>query len=84
MTKNYRLNSPSASFGHFFPQTAPGAILVTTRDKRIGERLAVKGQNTTVPAMEMSEVRQLLNSYLPAALRASTNIIEQPVESLEY
>ena len=79
---------PSESFptdiNQFLPQKTSGAILVTTRDKRIGERLAVRGKTTTVPAMKTSEGSQLFSSYLPKALSTGRSSIEQLVDALEY
>lgn len=78
---------PSQSFpagiSQFSPQKARGAVLVTTRDKRIGERMGVRGRTTTVPSMKMSEGRQLFSFYLPAVLGDRTDRIEQLVDALE-
>ena len=73
-----------AGINQFFPQRASGTLLVTTRDKRIGERLAVRGKTTTVPTMKMSEGRQLFNSYLPANLSIKPNSIERLVDALKH
>lgn len=73
-----------AGINRFFPQRASGTLLVTTRDKRIGERLAVRGKTTTVPAMDMSEGRQLFKYYLPADLSIRLNSIERLVDVLEH
>ena len=73
-----------AGINQFLPQRASGAILITTRDKRIGEGLAIRGKTTTVPAMKTSEGSQLFRSYLPAALSTSNDNIERLVETLEH
>ncbi|MCJ1263724.1 hypothetical protein MMC22_003594 [Lobaria immixta] len=73
-----------AGINQLLPQRAPGAILVTTRDKRVGERLAIRGKTTTVPAMNTAEGSQLFSSYLPAALSTSDLSIEQLVDALEH
>ncbi|KAL9599626.1 MAG: hypothetical protein Q9219_003710 [cf. Caloplaca sp. 3 TL-2023] len=49
------------------PHRHHGKLLVTTRDRRVGERLAVRGRTVTVPPMSLSEGRTLLVSYLPSA-----------------
>ena len=40
-----------------------GQLLFTTRDRRVGERLAVRGNTIIVPAMSLTEGRQLLLAY---------------------
>lgn len=49
------------------PHREHGRVLVTTRNRRVGERLAVRGRTVIVPPMSLSEGRTLLIFYLPNA-----------------
>ncbi|KAL9004929.1 MAG: hypothetical protein Q9188_002280 [Gyalolechia gomerana] len=59
-------NGPK-SLLQLIPHREHGRVLVTTRDRRVGERLAVRGRTVIVPPMSLSEGRTLLISYLPNA-----------------
>lgn len=58
-------------------------ILVTTRDRRVGERLAVRGRTIIVPPMSLSEGRTLLASYLPTARDYEKGGLDELVDTLD-
>ena len=67
----------------YFPRVTNGAIVVTTRDRRVGERLAVRGKTTVVSAMTTIESVQLLRSYLASSIDVTTDDLERLVEALD-
>ena len=67
-----------------FPRKKNGAILVTTRDRRIGERLAVRGKTITVSTMSCVEGRQLLTSFLDRSFDYNLGEIDLLVRTLDY
>lgn len=74
----------SMTLGQFLPRNAQGLVLITTRDKRVGERLGVRGKTIRVSAMTMREGRELLRSYLPSTMKVEENELEELVSSLDY
>lgn len=67
----------------YFPRVTNGAIIVTTRDKRVGERLAVRGKTTVVSTKAMTESVQLLRSYLSPSMDVAIGDLERLVEALD-
>lgn len=65
------------------PHTPHGKILVTTRDRRVGERLAVRGRTIVIPPMTLREGRTLLTSYLPMARDCEKAGLNDLVETLD-
>ncbi|KAL8918332.1 MAG: hypothetical protein Q9208_007420 [Pyrenodesmia sp. 3 TL-2023] len=65
------------------PHKQHGKILVTTRDRRVGERLAVRGRTVVVPPMSLREGRTLLASYLPTARDYEKGGLDELVETLD-
>ena len=72
------------TLGQFLPTNTQGLILITTRDKRVGERLGVRGKTIRVGAMTMPEGQQLLRSYLPSKIEIEDNELGELVSSLDY
>ncbi|KAL8938906.1 MAG: hypothetical protein Q9211_002985 [Gyalolechia sp. 1 TL-2023] len=65
------------------PHRPHGGILVTTRDRRVGERLAVRGKTIIVPPMSLSEGRTLLTFYLPIAREYEKGALDELVDTLD-
>ncbi|KAL9013506.1 MAG: hypothetical protein Q9173_001803 [Seirophora scorigena] len=65
------------------PYRQHGKVLVTTRDRRVGERLAVRGRTIIVPPMSLWEGRTLLVSYLPTARDYEKGGLDELVETLD-
>ena len=65
------------------PHKQHGKILVTSRDRRVGERLAVRGRTVIVPPMSLAEGRTLLASYLPSSQDYEKGGLDQLVETLD-
>ncbi|KAL8959796.1 MAG: hypothetical protein Q9193_003399 [Seirophora villosa] len=65
------------------PYRQHGKVLVTTRDRRVGERLAVRGRTIIVPPMSLREGRTLLVSYLPTARDYEKGGVDELVETLD-
>ena len=61
-----------------------GLILLTTRDRRIGERLAIRGHTISVPAMSLLEGKQLLSTCLDSTHNYSLDEVEQLMLALDY
>lgn len=79
-----QLQNDSVRMSEFLPRSVLGAILVTTRDKVIGERLAVRGKTVKVSTMAMIEARQLLDSYLPPPPINEASCREDLIKDLDY
>jgi tetratricopeptide (TPR) repeat protein len=54
----------SKSLARYLPQSAKGSILVTTRDKRVGERLAGREKPVEVLPMSAPEAKELLRTRI--------------------
>lgn len=67
----------------YFPRATNGVIIFTTRDNRVGERLAVRGKTTIVSTMTTTESVQLLRSYLVPSMNVAVDDIEMVVEALD-
>ena len=67
----------------YFPRVINGALIVTTRDKRVGERLAVRGKTTVVSTMTTPDSMQLLRSYLPSSISVAVDDLQRLVEYLD-
>ena len=67
----------------WFSQLVNGAIIVTTRDRRVGERLAVRGKTTVVSTMPGPESVQLLRSYLPSSMDVAISDLEMLTNALD-
>lgn len=78
-----QLLNRSVTMNEFFP-SALGTVIVTTRDRRVGERLAVRGKTIIVSMMEMVECRQLLDSYLPSSQTHKESDQEDLINILDY
>lgn len=61
---------------------AHGSILLTTRDRRVGERLGIRGRTIAVTFMSLTEGRELLNSRLPATVEGGIEATDRLVEEL--
>lgn len=72
------------TLSQFLLKSAQGFVLITTRDKRVGERLGVRGKTIRVGAMTMPEGRQVLRSYLPSEMELEEGDLEELVSSLDY
>ena len=67
----------------FFPPNTNDAVIVTTRDKRIEERLTMRGRITTVSPMTTSEAKELLRSYVPSMISHELSELERLVKALD-
>ena len=79
-----QLQNSSVRINEFISRSALGAILVTTRDKVIGERLAVRGRTVEVSTMAMKEARQLLNFRLSTLPTTEASDREDLIKELDY
>ena len=76
-------NGPKTLF-ELLPRRKSGIILVTTRDRRVGERLAVRGHTIAVPAMSLSEGKQLLSTYLDSTVTYTLAEASQLLLALDF
>ena len=74
----------SVKFADLIPRVAPIKVLLTSRDRRVGERLAARGSTITVQTMVIPESIQLLNSYLSQEQKILPSEKEELVKSLDY
>ena len=68
----------------YLPQNSRGLVLITTRDKRIGERLASRHASLIVPLMTVSEAKELLRSQLEQSDSWNDEDIESLLDVLKY
>lgn len=55
----------SKSFARYLPHGPKGSVLITTRDRRVGERLSGRQQPVEVMPMTATESKELLRSKIP-------------------
>lgn len=79
-----QLQNNSVRINEFISRSALGAILITTRDKMIGERLAVRGRTVEVLTMAMKEARQLVNFRLSTLPTTEASDREDLIKELNY
>ena len=58
-------NQPTRNLASCLPRSKRGSILITTRDRRVGERLTGNKQLVTVNPLSKDEACQLLKARLP-------------------
>lgn len=55
---------PPTALVSYLPQRSKGAMIITTRDRRIGDRLAMKGKPIVVLPFEVEDARHLLQKTI--------------------
>ena len=81
-TKPARQGNPP-QISQFIPRGSAGSIIITTRDKRVAERLADRQKPIAVPPMSKSEAEELLRSKLPDELVTEPTKLGDLVDALE-
>lgn len=76
-------NGPRALY-HILSQKIAGSVLITTRDRRVGERLALRNRTVSVPAILATEAKQLLQSVLDPGIDFETDKIDHLIAALDY
>ena len=84
LDENLDFRNDSITFADLVHRASSTQVLVTTRDRRVGERLAVRGATSFVQNMSLDEAIQLLESYLPRTTKTDLFDHERLVESLDY
>ena len=77
------LGFESVKFVDLIPRASRAKVIVTTRDRRVGERLAARGSTVSVGTMDISNSIHLLKSYLPSDKPTSKPEQEELVKSLD-
>src|ERR1700722_368582 len=78
------LQQQQGMLAQYLPQSAYGSTLITTRDRRIGERFAEQDQQIIVLPLEMADATSMLRSRLPNHLDWMTTEVAELLESLQY
>jgi len=68
----------------YLPRSAHGMTLVTTRDRRVGERFAERDKPIIVLPLEIADATSMLRSRLPNHLDLSAADVAELLESLQY
>ena len=68
----------------YLPRSAHGMTLVTTRDRRVGERFAERDKPIIVLPLEIADATSMLRSRLPNHLDLSAAEVAELLESLQY
>jgi hypothetical protein len=66
------------------PRSSQGKILITTRDKRVGERLSFGETTIIVPTLNAAQARTMLSSKLHLPLDASSEEVNMLLATLDY
>ena len=77
------MNTQHQSMSEFIPRSPLGSIVVTTRDRRVAERLADRKKSIDVSLMSSSEAESLLRSKLTEELLSDPASLADLVEALE-
>ena len=75
-------NTQHRGISQFVPRSPLGSIIVTTRDKRVAERLADRHKPIDVLPMSSSEAEELLRSKLPDELYIDPAALGELVDAL--
>jgi tetratricopeptide (TPR) repeat protein len=78
-----QVRESSKSLARYLPKSPKGSILVTTRDKRVGERLASREKPIEILPMSASDSMDLLRSRLPEDDWSDTDAMKL-IEELAY
>ena len=68
----------------YLPRSANGSTLITTRDRRVGERFAGQDKPIIVLPLEISDATSMLRSRLPNHLDWMASEVSELLENLEY
>jgi tetratricopeptide (TPR) repeat protein len=68
----------------YLPRSAHGMTLITTRDRRVGERFAERDKPIIVLPLEIADATAMLRSRLPNHLDLSAVEVAELLESLQY
>jgi tetratricopeptide (TPR) repeat protein len=68
----------------YLPRSAHGMTLITTRDRRVGERFAERDKPVIVLPLEIADATSMLRSRLPNHLDLSATEVAELLESLQY
>jgi len=84
-----RKNGPSKSevdksLIQYLPRVSAGSILITTRDRRFGERLVPGKKPITVEPLNMRDAEDLLNKKLPADDGRDEVLSQQLLQALDF
>ena len=80
-----RLNERNVPLAYRLPHSATGSILITTRDRRVGERLTNRQKPVIILKMNQSEAEQLFFSSYARECRDLDKIkINELLTTLEY
>ncbi|MCJ1264537.1 hypothetical protein MMC22_004409 [Lobaria immixta] len=71
-------------FSDYLPQLSQGSILITTRDKRMSERLAGSHASIILKPMSLFEARQLLRPHIEESNSWNDDDSAKLINSLEY
>jgi tetratricopeptide (TPR) repeat protein len=68
----------------YLPRSTHGMTLVTTRDRRVGERFAERDKPIIVLPLEIADATSMLRSRIPNHLDLSAAEVAELLESLQY
>ncbi|MCJ1246486.1 hypothetical protein MMC30_003694 [Trapelia coarctata] len=74
----------SAPLIRYIPRASHGSIVITTRDKRMGERLADREAPVTLDPMDATEAKELLRSQIHSADSSNEDDLQGLLEALEF
>ncbi|MCJ1377282.1 hypothetical protein MMC17_000374 [Xylographa soralifera] len=63
-SESYRIQNNSKSFARFLPQCPHGRVLITTRDRRLGERLSYRQGIIQITPLSAEDSKDLLRSKI--------------------
>jgi tetratricopeptide (TPR) repeat protein len=78
------LQQQLSKLAQYLPQSAYGSTLITTRDRRIGEKFAERDQPIIVPPLEVADATSMLRSRLPNHLDWRPAEVAELLQSLQY
>ena len=94
MTRRYSSDPPEdhsqflqqqlGMLAQYLPRSANGSTLITTRDRRVGERFAEQDKPIVVLPLEITDATSMLRSRLPNHLDWIASEVSELLENLEY
>ena len=83
LEEDLNFQNATVKYADFVRQLSSARILLTTRDRRVGERLAARGATIDVQSMALAESERLLRAHLSFSENGNSADHIQLVESLD-
>lgn len=81
---DHSLQQQLGMLARYLPRSTQGATLITTRDRRVGERFAERDKPIVVLPLDIADATSMLRSRIPDHLDLSAAEVAELLERLQY